>query len=159
MVAEPYRTCCILGHRTITESKELKNRICDVLEHLIENEKVDTFLFGSKSKFTDLCLALVTKTKEEHPQIKRIYVRAEYPHIGEDYENYLLERFDQTYYPKGLLGAGKAIYVKRNYEMIDHSRFCLIYYDETSEAVNRKSGTKIAFHYALKKKKIIFRLP
>ena len=85
-------TCCFIGHRSIKEIEELKSKICEIIEKLIVENSVDTFLFGSKSRFNDLCLELVTKIKEKHPHIKRIYVRAEYPNIDEIYKNYLAKR-------------------------------------------------------------------
>jgi len=86
-------------------------------------------------------------------------VRAEYPYIDESYKAYLLESYEDSYFPKSVLGAGKASYVKRNYEMIDNSRFCIVYYKENYTPKGRKSGTKIAFTYAEKKKKNIIRFP
>ena len=76
-------TCCFFGHRTINETEELKSKLNEIIEKLIVDEKVDTFLFGSKSRFNSLCLELVTELKEKYPHIKRIYVRAEYPYISE----------------------------------------------------------------------------
>lgn len=148
-------TCCFFGHRTINETEELKEKLCDMIENLIVNEKVDTFLFGSKSRFDSLCLELVTKLKEKHPHIKRVYVRTEYPVIDESYRAYLLESYEETYYPKKLVGAGRAVYVERNYEMIDRSRFCVVYYDKTHTPVKRKSGTKFAYDYAVKRGRAI----
>ena len=52
-------TCCFIGHRTINETEELKNEVCEIIENLILFQKVDTFLFGSKSKFNDLCFDVV----------------------------------------------------------------------------------------------------
>ncbi len=43
------KTCCFFGHRTINETEELKERLTEIIEKLIVKEKVDTFLFGSKS--------------------------------------------------------------------------------------------------------------
>ena len=91
-------TCCFFGHRTINESEELKTKLYDMIEKLIIHENVDTFLFGSKSRFDSLCLEIVTKIKEKYPHIKRIYVRAEYPIISNSYKTYLLEIYDDTYY-------------------------------------------------------------
>ena len=54
-------------------------------------------------------------------------MRAEYPYIDESYKAYLLESYEDTYFPKSVLGAGKASYVKRNCEMIENSRFCIVY--------------------------------
>ena len=63
-----------------------------------------------------------------------------------------------------MIDAGKAAYVERNYEMIDKSNFCVIYYDENYTPPRRrnsrrdltdyqpKSGTKLAYEYAKRKK-------
>lgn len=152
-------TCCVFGHRTITETEELNTRLYDVIEEMILKENVDTFLFGSKSDFNDFCLDLVTKIKEKYPHIKRIYVRAEYPYISEHYKNHLLERYEETYYPEKIMGSGRAAYIKRNYEMINNSQFCIVYYDEKNVPTNRKSGTGIALDYAIKKGKRIIKFP
>ncbi len=151
-------TCCFIGHREIDESDQLKERLRKEIERLIEKENIDTFLFGSKSRFNDLCYQTVTRLKDKYPHIKRIYVRAEYEHINDNYTAYLLGAYQQTYYPKNIMGAGKAAYVKRNFEMIIDSRFCIFYYDENYNPQTRKSGTKIALDYAIKLNKEIIRL-
>lgn len=153
------KTCCFFGHRTINETEELKSKLIEIIEKLIVEKQVDTFLFGSKSRFNDLCYEIVSKIKEKYPHIKRIYVRAEYPDINEQYTNYLLEVFEDTYYPEHIRNSGKAAYVERNYEMINKSKFCIVYYDEKSALTTRKSGTKIALDYAIKKGKQITVLP
>lgn len=149
---------CFIGHREINETEELKVKVLSIIENLIVKENIDTFLFGSKSRFDSLCLELVTQIKQKYTHIKRIYVRAEYPNISDDYKAYLLEFYDDTYYPEKLIGAAKSIYVKRNYEMIDNSRVCIIYCKENYSVANRKSGTKIALEYAKGRKKTIYRL-
>ena len=152
-------SCCFIGHREINVTDELKEKLRVVIEHLITDESIDTFLFGSKSHFDDLCYDIVTEIKKKYPHIKRIFVRAEYPYIDESYKAYLLESYEDTYFPKSVLGAGKASYVKRNCEMIENSRFCIVYYKEDYTPKGRKSGTKIALAYAEKKKKTIIRFP
>ena len=84
-------------------------------------------MFGSKSRFDELCLEVVTKIKEKYPNVKRIYVRA--------------------------------VYVERNCEMIQNSRYCIVYYDENNAPKTRKSGTKIALDFATKLNKEIIVLP
>ena len=149
-------TCCFFGHRTIYETDILRARLIEVIEKLIIVEKVDTFLFGSKSQFNSLCLDVVTEIKEKHPHIKRIYVRAEYPYISERYKSCLLESYEDTYYPEKIMLSGKASYVERNYEMVKNSQFCIIYYNKQRAPTTRKSGTKIALDYATRMgKKII----
>ncbi len=152
-------SCCFIGHRTINETEKLKTQLRAIIEKLIADENIDAFLFGSKSRFNELCHELVTEYKEKYPHIKRIYVRAEYPYISEHYKNYLLENYEGTYYPERIKDSGKAIYVERNYEMINHSHICIFYYDKGYSPTARKSGTKIAYDYAIKQGKQIILLP
>ena len=163
-------TCCFFGHRMIEVTDELVNRLEKVVDDLIVEKKVDTFLFGSKSQFDKLCLHVVTELKKKYPHIRRIYVRAEFPNIDEDYTSYLLKRYDHTYYPERMINARKAVYVERNYEMIDNSSYCVIYYDENYMPPRRKnsrrdlfdyqpkSGTAVAYDYAVRKGKSIINL-
>ncbi len=144
-------TCCFFGHRKINEAEELKSKIIEIIEKLIVDENVDTFLFGSKSRFNSLCLELVTQIKEKYPHIKRVYVRAEYPYISEHYKNYLLENYEDTYDPEKIRNAGRAACVERNYEMINKSHYCAVYYDALNSPSTGKSGAKIALDYAIKK--------
>ena len=151
--------CCFIGHREINVTDELKEKLRVVIERLIVDENIDSFLFGSKSQFDDLCYDIVTEIKKKYSHIKRIFVMAEYPYIDESYKAHLLECYEDTYFPKAVLGAGKASYVKRNCEMIENSCFCIVYYKEDYTPKGRKSGTKIALAYAEKKKKSIIKFP
>lgn len=94
---ERKKTCCFFGHRKINETEELRDRMFKTIEQLITENGVDTFLFGSKSKFDDFAHEVVTKLQEIHPHIKRIYVRAEFAYISESYRNSLLEHYEDTY--------------------------------------------------------------
>ena len=142
----------------------LRKKIYDTVEKLINEQKVYTFLFGSKSDFDSLCLDIVSEIKEKYPHIKRIYVRSSYANIDEGYINYLLEFYEGTYFPENIRGSGKASYVERNQEMINKSKYCVVYYDENYLPPRRKksrrdltdyqpeSGTKLAYDYAVKMK-------
>ena len=152
-------TCCFVGHREICETKELKTQLRELLAQLIANKNADTFLFGSKSRFNSLCYDLVSELKEIHPHIKRVYVRAEFPIISDSYKAYLLEYYEDTYYPASIVGAGKAVYVKRNRIMIDNSQFCVFYCDEGYNPKGRESGTRIALAYAKKQNKTVYMFP
>ena len=156
-------TTCFFGHRKIDETEELKNNLRGIIENLIVNEKVDTFFFGSKSQFDDLCHKTVTDLREKYPHLKRIYVRSAFQYIPDWYEESLLKHYEDTYYPKHMEKAGKASYVERNQEMINHSKFCVVYYDENYLPSRRKnsrrdlfdyqpkSGTAVAYDYAKRK--------
>ncbi len=152
------KTCCFFGHRTVSETEELKRRLSEIIEDLIVKENVHTFLFGSKSRFNDLCLEATTQIKEKYPHINRVYVRAEYPYINKQYKNHLLQSYEDTYYPERIINSGKAAYIERNYEMINKSKFCVAYYNSEKTYSTRKSGTKIAFDYATQKGKKIINL-
>lgn len=155
--------CCFFGHRKIAETEELRDNLYAVVENLIKDYEVDTFLFGSKSEFDDLCLNIVTDLKEKYPHIQRVYVRSAYADIDESYTDYLLEMYEDTYFPEKIRRSGKASYVERNQEMINKSKYCIVYYDENYLPPRRKnshrdlsdyqpkSGTKLAYDYAVKK--------
>lgn len=156
-------TCCFIGHRKIDATVELRNSVYELIEDLIVNKNVDTFLLGSRSAFNDLCEDLLCELKEKYPHIYRVCVRAEFPYIYEPLKEDMLKRYDDTYFPEKMIDAGNASYVERNYEMINKSAYCIIYYDENYLPPRRKkskrtlfdyqpkSGTKIAYEYALKK--------
>ena len=161
------KACCFFGHRKIDETPELIERLSAEIEVLITEKDVNIFYFGSKSEFDDLCHKTVTDLKEKYPHIKRVYVRSAFQHIPDWYENSLLEHYEDTYFPEHMENAGKASYVERNQEMINKSDFCIVYYDKNYTPPRRrnskrdltdyqpKSGTKIAYDYAVKKGLVI----
>ncbi len=161
-------TCCFFGHRNAVLADEQKIKLVQIIETLIVQEKVDTFLFGSKSDFDRLCYETVCELKKIYPHIRRIYVSVYPPSIYDKDTSNLPRGYEETYYLDGIRRAGKATYVKRNYKMIDSSQFCVVYFDEDYEPpkprrksiylpeFQPKSGTKVAYEYARKKEKIIF---
>ena len=142
----------------------------EIFENLIVFENVDTFYVGSKSEFDELCREVLAVKKEKYPHVKRIYVRAEYPDISDDYQKYLLKSCDATYFPEKARNSGKAVYVERNLEMIDKSDICVVYFKDDYLPPRRrnsrrdlfdyqpKSGTAIAYNYAVQKKRMIINL-
>ena len=46
--------------------------------------------------------------------------------------------------------------MKRNFEMIDKSGYCIIFYDKNCIPPKQRSGTRIAYEYAVKKGLKIF---
>lgn len=99
------KTCCFIGHRIIEHTDELHGKIEKAVKRLIESG-AEIFLFGSKSQFNDLALKIVTSLKEKYPFIKRVYVRAEYEFISREYEKYLLETYEETYFSPNARHAG-----------------------------------------------------
>lgn len=168
MLSEKHKICCFIGHRTINRSSALTERLSELILYLI-SEGTRVFLFGSNSEFDELCYECVTKLRENNLDIKRVYVKAEYFNADRAHAEFLNGFFESTVCPANLFRAGKAVYIKRNFYMIDVSDFCVFYYDKTYSPVAKqiknsqvshfaKSGTKIAYDYAKKKNKMIINL-
>lgn len=161
---------CFIGHRTIENAELVKKQITGTVSQLISNG-ADTFLFGCKSQFNSICWEIVTDFQNRYKNLKRIYVRANYPIIPKGYKDYILESYEETYFPKGLERAGRSSYIERNQKIIDASDICVFYYNSGYKLSpkkqksflslsdrERKSGTAIAFAYATQKKKTIINL-
>ena len=130
-----------------------------IVENLIVNENANTFLFGSKSEFDTLCYNVVTELQGKYSSIRRVYVRAEYEFINEEYKKYLLNLYEFTYFPKIVQGAGPLSYIKRNQAMIDKCDIVVAYYDDQyMPSTKTKSGTQIAVIHALKNNKRLINL-
>ena len=150
------KTCCIIGHRNFEKSKELELKVKGVVANLIEKENVTEFLFGSRSKFIDFCYDIITECRNDYPNIKRIFVRAEYPIISDDYYNYLKTFYEDSYFYSEKLISNSFSYIRRNKFMIDKSDFCIFYFDDKYiPKTKTRSGTGIAYEYAIKKGKEI----
>lgn len=141
-----------LGHRKIENREIIRSITTAVIAKLIA-QGADTFLFGSRSEFDSLCYEIVSEFKRVNPQIQRVYVRAEYEFISDDYTSYLLQRFESTFFPKEVSKAGRAAYVKRNQVMINMCDLAVIYYDKNYSPAKSHSGTAHAVEYLLQKKK------
>ena len=168
------KACSFFGHRDTPQTEELKQKVRETVKRLIEGEGVDTFLFGSRSKFDDLCHCIVTEMQKNNSHIKRIvYIcRSEYACIKEEKEereriaravvkqDIKYKDYEGSIMSNRLCLAGKASYVERNQDMIDASDYCVFYYNENYQPPKRKyskrdvceyqpkSGTQIAFDYA-----------
>lgn len=172
------KVCCFIGHRKIDKSVELTQKVRNVINDLIENKGVNTFLFGSRSEFDDLCHSIITELQKNNPQIKRIMYtcRSEYAVKKEEKKdlekswsellkrNITLKDYDGKMMSDRLWSAGKASYVERNQDMINASDYCVFYYNPQYLPPKRKyskrdvceyqpkSGTQIAFDYANQRK-------
>ena len=170
LCGEMEKSCCFIGHRNAQETPKLLKALRDTVLDLIKNKGVETFIFGSKSRFDDLCLDIVNQIKNEHGQIKLIYFRSQYKYIDQSYRDYLLKSYDDTLIPERVENAGRASYLERNQAMIDQSDICVFFYDKDYQPPLRKynkramstyqpkSGTRLAYEYAKRKKKEIINL-
>ena len=56
---------CFIGHRKTSINKTFIFRLENCITKLITCDNVDTFLFGSRSEFDDICLQTVTEFKKK----------------------------------------------------------------------------------------------
>ncbi len=171
-------SCCFIGHRKIQDHERVIEKVREIVQVLVD-KGIRTFNFGSRSKFDDICHAVVTEMQVTYPDIERINYnrRSEYVVKKDEKEELekswskLLKRdvslkdFEGEKMSDRVLSAGKASYVERNQEMIDDSEYCVFFYreeykPEISEYYRSsgKSGTKMAYDYAMRKKKIIINI-
>ena len=170
---EKHKTCSFIGHREIDENNKLKQKIKECIEDLIIKCNVQTFLFGSRSNFNNLCHEIVTELKEKYPSIKRVCytcksegctLESEKREYEKLYSNFFrrevhLIAYEEEFEHKTKYTAGKASYIERNQAMISDSDFCVFYYNEKYvPSTKTKSGTKIAYEFALRKKKKVINL-
>ena len=66
------KACSFFGHRDTPQTEQLTQKVRETVERLIVEEGVNTFLFGSRSNFDELCHIVVTELKEKYPHIRRI---------------------------------------------------------------------------------------
>lgn len=176
------KTVCFIGHRTVVNVEQVKTKLFDTLSTLISNG-ADTFLFGSRSDFDTLCWEVVTELQKQYPNIKRIRYNA--PHETaftskeerQQYERFYSEMlkhevhfadYEDAVNSQKSMKANKNAYIMRNQEMIDNSDICVFYFNKDylppkRKAPNKflpdyqpKSGTAIAYAYAMQKKKQIY---
>ena len=160
-----------IGHRDIEVTEALLQRLTETVASLIEEKSADTFLFGSKSDFNNLCYEAVTKLKENYPDIQRVYVMSAYQYDDETYTEYLSTHYDRTFYPKAVNGAGNRSHLKRNQAMIDLCDVLVTYYDKDYRMptafkkagslkipIERKSDTELAVVHAEKTGKEVINL-
>lgn len=178
------KKACFIGHRDVPDTDELREKIRITVERLITEEGVTYFLFGSRSDFDSICHDVVTELQEKYPHIQRVAYtcRHECATMKEDKAeeeriwSSILKRpvrikdYDAEYEHPTKYTSGRASYVERNQAMITDSDFCVFYFDETYLPPRRKygssflsdyqpkSGTAVAYKFAVQKKKEIVNL-
>lgn len=174
------KVCCFIGHRKIERTDKLMKNLRSLISDLIHEQGVNTFLFGSRSEFDDLCHEIVTELQNNNPLIKRIMYtcRSEYAVKKEEKEereriaravtkrDIKYKDYDGEMMSDRLWSAGKASYVERNQDMINASDYCVFYYNPQYQPPKRKyskrsigeyqpkSGTAIAYEYAWNRKRV-----
>ena len=167
------KACSFFGHRDTPQTEELKQKVREAVERLIAEEGVDTFLFGSRSKFDELCHIVVTELKEMYPHIQRIAYLCKHETaclvgVGMSLKHQIKELTGRdVYVPEyedikksdRVNSAGRASYVERNYWMVDDGEYFVVYHNEDYELTQNnedkskiKSGTRRILNYIGMKK-------
>lgn len=172
-------SCCFIGHRKISINENLEKKLYAIIEDLILNKNITTFLFGSKSEFDYLCYYIVSNLQNKYKNIERIAYLCNYESTCTKVEKIRLEQisqnitnqklsfrdFEKTRKSNKVLKAGKWAYIQRNQDMINDSDFCIFYYNinyipkekkyskSNQTYYQPKSGTKLSYDFALKQNK------
>ena len=156
------KACSFFGHRDTPQTNELKAKVRETVERLIVEEGVDTFLFGSRSKFDELCHMVVTELREKYPHIQRIAYLCKHETaclagVGMSLKHQIKELTGRDVYvaeyedvkkSDRVNSAGRASYVQRNQWMINNSVCAIFYINNGKRQLDKKSGTYFAYEYA-----------
>ena len=171
------KACSFFGHRDTPQTEELKEKIRETVERLIVEKGVDTFLFGTRSSFDELCHIVVTELKEKYSNIRRIAYLCKHESgclVGAGMKmkqqikkltgkDVYVPEYEDIKKSDRVNSAGRASYIERNQFVIQDSDYCIFYFQMQSllsekkfnkqkHNNKKKSGTKYAYEYALQQK-------
>ena len=141
------KICSFFGHRDVKITDRLYVMIADEIMKAIEFG-CRIFYFGGYGIFDGLCREIVTKIREENPEleIRRVYCVSQERYLRKNVRYFNREDYDEIIYlTPSFDGWYKSIYF-RNCAMIDRSDY-IIFYAENRE----NSGAYKAYKYAKKK--------
>ena len=142
------KICSFFGHRDIDITDRLHVMVTAEIMRAVELG-CHAFYFGGYGAFDDLCHKIVTKIRDENPELKirRIYCVAQERYLRQSVRYFNREDYDEIIYlMPSFEGWYKSIYF-RNCAMIDQSDL-IIFYAESRE----DSGAYKAYKYAKKKR-------
>lgn len=90
-------TCCFFGHKDAPSS--IYARLEYVIEKLITENCVSSFLVGNQGHFDGMVLDVLRKTKQKHPHINYNVVLAYMPGEKEEWNPYI---YGETMLPEGI---------------------------------------------------------
>ena len=143
------KSCSFFGHREIDITERLYVTTAREITRAVDGGCRD-FYFGGYGEFDALCLEIVTKIKEERPEleIRRIYCVPQERYLRKRVRYFKREDYDEiTYLMPSFEGWYKSIYF-RNCAMIDRSDLVIFYAE-----IRENSGAYKAYKYAKRKNK------
>ena len=142
------KICSFFGHRDVEITENLYARTyAEILKAVDFGCRI--FYFGGFGDFDELCYKIVTKIKEEKPelQIKRVYCVTQEGYLRKKSRYFKRDDYDEIIFLiPSFEGWYKSIYF-RNCAMIDESNFVIFYAEE-----RENSGAYKAYKYAKKQK-------
>ena len=140
------------GHSQFQCSKELEQKILDILEKEVGDISAEMYL-GGYGDFDEFAYRCCKKYKETHPNIKLIFVT---PYLFPEYQkNQLSElssRYDFILYPPLEDTLPRFAIIYRNRYMVDAADFVIAFVSHSF------GGAHTTLKYAQKKRKKIFNL-
>ena len=133
------------GHKDISDTAALHDRLLDVLRSLI-SEGADTFLLGGYGAFDTLAASAVQELKTEFPQIRATLVL---PYLDRDYNRDL---YDDSIYPPLENVPRRFAISKRNEWMVDQADVIVAF------VTHGWGGAASTLRYSERKKKRVISL-
>lgn len=161
-------SCCFIGHRNAVLTAAQQHKLTALLQYLIVERNVDVFAFGSRSTFNSLCHKVVTGLKQIYPHINRKCFTCSHETctLQEDVDSVTAYRrfthldmvlpMDEEVYHQPPDRSSRYSYILRNKAMVDYSQYCVFFYEATNR--NSRSGTAIAYRYAISRNKSIYNI-
>lgn len=128
-------TCCFFGHRKITTTENLIEKLSKEIERLIVNENCTRFLFGGFGEFDELCFQTAKKLKsEKYNFINLTYCCTDEKDLRRKKISAYYSKFDNVIYlPLDFDYWYTRIYY-RNLEIIKNSNFAIFYVTNTENS-------------------------
>lgn len=116
-------TCCFFGHKDAPSS--IYPKLEEVVEKLITENKVSSFLVGNQGHFDGMVLEVLRKAKNKHPHINYNVVLAYMPGEKEEWNPY---NYGETMLPEGIEGIHPKYAISwRNKWMVNESDIVVAY--------------------------------
>ena len=142
------KICSFFGHRDVDITEQLYELVLAEVMKTVEFG-CRTFYFGGYGDFDSLCYKIVTKIRDEKPELKitRIYCVSQERYLRKKVRYFNSEDYDEIIYlTPSFDGWYKSIYF-RNCAMIDKSDYIIFYAENKAD-----SGAYKAYKYAKRKK-------
>lgn len=143
------RKCCFAGHSNSYLSDETENRLKELIEKLIVEDKVTEFWVGNYGNFDSLCAGTVRILKDKYPEIELILVIPYLTNDINEYKELYYKNYDTILVADIPEHTPKRFWItKCNEYMVDKSDFIICYIR------HRWGGAAVTLEYAKRKKHI-----